>query len=152
MIATRHELKVKIHENNLLEKYDWFIYTRSDYFYLCEPIDLGYLDKAFLHIPFVENCEGYSDRHWIMYKTLVDTALDLASDIVVNYTAYVDWRPRNNIEDTIKFHFNRMNITPVHVSHGGLTVRTGVDNSRFSGRDFHPVLYQYGVDYKVIYL
>ena len=148
MIATRHELKVKLYENNLIEQYDWFIYSRSDYFYLCEPIDLGYLDKRYLHIPIVENSDGYSDRHWIMNRTLVSVALDLAADIVTNWTVYQQWKPRNNIEDTIKFHFDRMNIVPVHVSHSGMTIRTIIDGSRFSGREFHPILYQYGVDYK----
>jgi hypothetical protein len=148
MIATRHELGLKLYEHKLIEKYDWFIYSRSDYFYLCEPIDLGFLDRKYLYMPFTENSEGYSDRHWIMDKKLVPIALDLASDIVTNWTIYKEWRPRNNIEDTIKFHFDRMNITAVHVSHAALTIRTSIDGSRFSGREFHPILFQYGVDFK----
>ena len=73
----RYFVKKMIEENNLLEKYDRFIITRSDHYYDYEHrIDL---DNSFTWIPQGEDYGGVTDRHIILNNKNVIKSLEVIS-------------------------------------------------------------------------
>jgi len=69
-------------EPGLLDQYDWFVYTRSDHYYLC-PHDLQPFkqDPHSLYIPRGEEYGGYTDRHLVAPRALILRALSIVDDV-----------------------------------------------------------------------
>ena len=66
----------KIEEYDWLQKYDRFIITRTDHFYLC-PMDLSGMDNQYLWVPEGEDYSGITDRHLIVSSEKVMDALNI---------------------------------------------------------------------------
>jgi hypothetical protein len=69
-------LSQKIQELNLTEKYDRFIITRSDHYYLCRH-DISHLSNDYLWTPKGSDCGGITDRHLIVSNKYVLKALNV---------------------------------------------------------------------------
>jgi hypothetical protein len=69
-------LSNKIQELNLLEKYDRFIITRSDHYYLCRH-DISGLSDEYIWTPKGSDCGGITDRHLIASKEYILRALNV---------------------------------------------------------------------------
>jgi hypothetical protein len=101
----------------LLERYDRFVLTRSDFYYLCPHPPLEYLDAGYLWIPDGEDWSGLCDRH------LVVSPRDLAATC-------------NAIEDLLRApgetlelmrlcaHWNTEGFIALHYRRNGLIART----------------------------
>ena len=89
LLALRHIAVQKIQSLRLQEKYDWFIYTRSDYIYLCSPPHLDLLPNSTLSIPKGEAYFGYTDRFLISPAGMIAEALNMTADIVNNYQEWI---------------------------------------------------------------
>ena len=89
LLALRHIAIQKIQALRLEEKYDWFIYTRSDYIYLCSPPHLDSLPNSTLSIPRGEAYFGYTDRFLIAPASMIAGALNITADVVNNYQEWI---------------------------------------------------------------
>jgi hypothetical protein len=91
-------LSEKIKELKLLDRYDTFIITRSDHYYLCKH-DVTGLSLNKIWIPEGSDHSGVTDRHLVASKNDILTALDLLPHILSNFEQYKDlldkdYRPR----------------------------------------------------------
>jgi hypothetical protein len=69
-------LSNKIQELNLMEKYDRFIITRSDHYYLCRH-DISALSDEYIWTPKGSDWGGITDRHLIASKKYILRALNV---------------------------------------------------------------------------
>lgn len=69
-----------LRQNNLIDKYDRFIITRSDYFYIGYPSPESF-DSEKIYIPEGEDYGGLNDRHMVVPKKHLENCLDLIRPI-----------------------------------------------------------------------
>ena len=107
LIFFRWFLLKNLLENNLLDEYDFFVITRSDYIYRLPHPRVELLSKDRIYIPDAEHCGGVTDRHVILPKKFVVTYLNMLNTMVSKGTEYYEkmksWQPMN-LEKFIKFH------------------------------------------------
>ena len=82
LIFFRYFLLKNIINNNLLNKYDRFIVTRSDFIYLLPYPDLNLLDEKYIWIPDEEKYGGYTDRMAILSKTNIISYLNILNSFI----------------------------------------------------------------------
>ena len=99
-------------ENNLINKYDRFIITRSDYIYQLPHPKLKYLDGNCIWFPDSEHCGGYTDRHVVLSKNNVETYLNVFNSMITQYNNYYSITTGcvTGIEKLIKFHLKEQNV------------------------------------------
>ena len=68
LLFFRWLLKESLINHNVLEKYDRFIVTRSDFVHKIPHIPLKLLDQENIWIPYGEDYGGYTDRHIIAHR------------------------------------------------------------------------------------
>jgi len=90
-------LQQRIKSLGLVKKYDRFVVTRSDHYYLC-PFDLGLLDNRFLWVPQGEDYRGICDRLLVSNNTHILDALNLLPPVVINPLRYSDLSEGDNVE------------------------------------------------------
>ena len=100
-------------EENLLEKYDRFMVTRSDHYYGCEH-DLSQLHNDFIWVPQGEDYkEGITDRHVIANRAAILKVLDIYPSIVKHPYKYAsDDFADLNPEQLIKTRWKQEGIWP----------------------------------------
>ena len=86
-LAFKWFLKQKILKNNLTEKYNRFIITRSDQYYKYE-LNLKNYDPKYIWIPNGEDYGGLCDRHMIVNKEDVIKVLSIIDNVVKNPLDY----------------------------------------------------------------
>lgn len=102
-------LKECLLDNNVIEKYDHFVITRSDFVHDVKHIPLNLLDDEFIWIPDGEHYGGVTDRHAICsrknifeYLSIVDPIFDAPEELYFRMSEddkWGDW----NIEKFIKY-------------------------------------------------
>ena len=120
--------------NNLEEVYDWFVFTRSDFFYLCNVPSLNTLDRSCVSIPHGQDYGGFNDRFHIIPSGFVMKALNIATDLVENWHTYESNPCPNklcNIEGAIKRHFRKERIQVCRFNHPGVLVHTEGSDIRY---------------------
>jgi len=70
--------------NNLIQKYDWFIITRSDNFYEFELPFIETLNSNNIYIPTGEDWHGICDRYMVVHRKYLERAIETLSPIVVD--------------------------------------------------------------------
>jgi hypothetical protein len=80
-------LSQRIQELNLHKKYDRFIVTRNDHYYVCRH-DVAVLDKRFVWIPRGQNWGGIMDRHLVCSNKHVLAALDILPPLLQHPERY----------------------------------------------------------------
>lgn len=110
MLFFRWFTKMKLLEKGLVEKYDRFIYTRSDYLYETPHIPLELLSKDKIWIPDGEDYGGVTDRYMACSAQNIIPALSIADPIIKTplelfkeMTFFKKW----NLEKFLKFSFKR---------------------------------------------
>jgi hypothetical protein len=113
LIFFRYFLLKNIINNNLINKYDRFIITRSDFIYVLPYPDLIILDEKYIWIPDGESYGGYTDRMAVLSKTNIISYLNILNSFILKSNDYYnkmkisdDW----NLEKVIKFHLNEEKI------------------------------------------
>jgi hypothetical protein len=76
----REILRKKI-SNEVLETYEWFVITRSDFFWKIKHPKVKYLNKRYIYLLDGERYGGISDRHIIFHRDLAKKVLSLAQPI-----------------------------------------------------------------------
>ena len=133
-LAFRHLAQRFIRQNNLQEMYDWFVFTRSDFFYLCNVPALNTLSRSCVSIPHGQDYGGFNDRFHIIPSDHVLTALNIATDLVENWNTYAKRPCPNslcNIEGAIKRHFEREHIKVCRFNHPGALVHAEGSGIRY---------------------
>jgi hypothetical protein len=112
LIFFRWFLLKNLIENKLIEQYDRFVVTRSDYIYTLPHPKMELLDTVFIWIPNAEDYGGYTDRHVILSKSNIVQYLNILNNMITSNSyfdkmkSYMDW----NLEKLIKFHLVQNNV------------------------------------------
>lgn len=113
LIFNRWFLLKNLIDNDLINKYDKFIITRSDFIYQLPHPKMHLLDDNNIYIPNGEHYGGYTDRHVILSKNNLIQYLDIFNCFVYKSNQYFDKMKLNdnwNLERLIKFHLNEHNM------------------------------------------
>lgn len=100
-----------IQRNDLTSRYDRFVLTRSDHYYLCMH-DLSLLSQDDLWIPSGEDYDGITDRHLVVSSRDVLDALDILPGLLKNPERYKDCISKKhcNPESLIKMRWESMGL------------------------------------------
>jgi hypothetical protein len=116
-------------EDEVLERYDRFVVTRSDFVWLCPHPPMSILDRESIWIPDGQHWGGFCDRHIVVSREDAVAALNLIDDILLRpdelyaemklatasndeefhrHHRYVGW----NLEMYLKYHLDRKGLLP----------------------------------------
>jgi hypothetical protein len=113
LIFFRWFLLYNLIKNNLINEYDRFIITRSDYLYLSPHPNLDILDNNYIWIPNGEHYGGVTDRHVVISNKYIVKYLNILNSLVLKSNNYYD-KLKNynnwNLERIIKFHLEQEEI------------------------------------------
>jgi hypothetical protein len=101
--------------DDVLDRYDRFVITRSDFVWLCPHPPLSILDRDAIWVPNDEHHGGLNDRHLVVSRADLADCLNLIEDIVLEPSQlykefeYMKGRPfvNNNIEQFLAHHIRR---------------------------------------------
>ena len=100
-------------ENDLINKYDRFIITRSDFIYQLPHPKVELMNENCIWIPDCEHYEGYTDRHVVLSNKNIEQYLNIFNNMVsrsneyfINMNKKINW----NLEQLIKFHLEKNNV------------------------------------------
>jgi hypothetical protein len=114
MLAFRWFLKATLSEGGVLDRYDRFIVTRSDFVHVTPHVPLRLLDPHFIWIPDGEDYGGFTDRHVVASRSDILDVLAVADDVVGDPDAvYERMRHRSdwNLERLIRADFDRRGLS-----------------------------------------
>ena len=113
LIFFRWFLLKNLIDNDLINKYDRFIITRSDFIYQLPHPNIEIMNKSNIWIPNCEHYGGFTDRHVVLSQTNIIPYLDIFNNFVLKSNSYfmkmkmkTDW----NLEKVIKFHLEQNNV------------------------------------------
>lgn len=112
LIFFRWFLLKNLIDHNLIEKYDRFVITRSDYIYQLPHPKLEILDPSNIWIPNGEHYNGFTDRHVVLSKNTVEPYLNILNNFVLRSNEFFSqMKPKNdwNLEQVIKFNLEKNN-------------------------------------------
>jgi hypothetical protein len=113
LIFFRWFLLKKLIDNDLINKYDKFIITRSDFIYKLPHPKVHHMNDKYIWIPDEEHYGGYTDRHVILSKTNIESYLNILNNLVLRSNEYfMKMKNKNNwnLESLIKFHLEQNNV------------------------------------------
>jgi len=132
-LAFRYLAQKYILEHNLKEKYDWFVFTRSDFLYLCKVPPLNSLSENCVSIPHGHDYGGFNDRFHVMRSDIVLEALNVSVDLVQNWHLYSKRPCPNrlcNVEGVLKRHFAKIGLNVCRLNHPGVLVHQVLGSSQ----------------------
>ena len=113
LIFFRWFLLKNLIDNDLINKYDRFIITRSDFIYQLPHPKVEHMNDNCIWIPDCEHYCGYTDRHVVLSKNNIEFYLNILNNLVLRSNEYfmkmkhkIDW----NFEQLIKFHLEQNNV------------------------------------------
>jgi len=107
LIFFRWFLLKNLIDNDLLNTYDRFIITRSDYIYQMPHPKVELMSDDKIWIPDSEQCFGYTDRHVVLSKKNIEPYLNILHNLVNRSNEYFDNMKNKynwNLEQLIKLH------------------------------------------------
>ena len=117
LIFFRWFLLKNIIDNNLINEYDRFIITRSDYIYQLPHPKVELMNENYIWIPDCEHYGGYTDRHVVLSKNNIESYLNIFNNMVLRSNEYymkMNMNMKNNIflnlEKLIKFNIEQNNV------------------------------------------
>lgn len=114
LLFFRWFLRESLVQHDIVNEYDRFVVTRSDFVHPVPQVPLAALDARSIWIPDGEDYGGYTDRHIIVSRSDVLDVLSIADDIVANpVELYAQMRSSQawNLERYIRFAFERLGLT-----------------------------------------
>jgi len=113
LIFFRWFLLKNLIDNDLINQYDRFVITRSDYIYQLPHPKLENLDEKYIWIPNDQGWGGFTDRHAILSKYNIESYLNILSNLVLRSNDYFmkmknyyEW----NLEKLIGFNLEQNNV------------------------------------------
>lgn len=121
LIFFRWFLLKNLVDNDLINKYDRFVITRSDFIYQLPHPKVERMNKNCIWIPNSEYYGGYTDRHVILSKNNIESYLNIFNNFVLRSNEYfmkmISINPQTligggwNLEQLIKFHLEQNNVS-----------------------------------------
>ena len=149
LLAFRYLFTQKLAE---LQGYDWFVFTRADFLYLCDHVDVRLLDPTKVWAKLGEEYGGYSDRHIVTHHTLVRKTHGVTEDVVCNPDVYRelvrDKEGWYNLESVLKEYWQRAGLAVSQFPLPAFTVRAEGDSTRWSQGKEHADTAHLGVRIK----
>ena len=88
---------------DILHMYDWIVYTRADFYYLCPLPSLQQLDYKRVYIPTGMDFSGINDRLVIFHSNASTKVLSLALSLVRDWKRYIEeLLPQNELTNAEK--------------------------------------------------
>jgi hypothetical protein len=112
LIFFRWFLLKNLIDNDLINKYDKFIITRSDFLYQLPHPKVERMNENCIWIPDCEKYSGYTDRHAVLSKNNIESYLNILNNFVLKSNEYfikMKLKPDWNLEQLIKFHLEENN-------------------------------------------
>ena len=113
LIYFRWFLLKSLINNKIIDKYDRFIITRSDFIYQLPHPKVELMNENCIWIPDCEHYYGYTDRHVVLSKNNIESYLNILNNLVLRSNEYFikmknhsEW----NLEKLIKFHLEQNNV------------------------------------------
>ena len=113
LIFFRWLLLKNLIDNDLINKYDRFVITRSDFIYQLPHPKVQFMNIDYIWIPDCEHYDGYTDRHVILSKNNIESYLNILNNLILSSNKYFmkmknkcEW----NLEQLIKFHLEQNNV------------------------------------------
>jgi len=113
LLFFRWFLKESILNSGVLQKYDRFVITRSDFIHCIPHVPLKFLSREHIWIPNGEDYGGYTDRHIVVSREHVLDVLSISDRLITEpdhlfseMSFYSKW----NVEKYIKFSFTRLGL------------------------------------------
>jgi hypothetical protein len=72
-----------LQQDGVLDRYDRFVITRSDFVWLCPHPPLSVLDRGAIWVPSGEDYGGLNDRHLVASRADVESCLSVIEDIIL---------------------------------------------------------------------
>jgi len=88
LIFFRWFLLKNLIDGDLINKYDRFIITRSDFIYQLPHPKVELMNENCIWIPNCENYGGYTDRHVVLSKNNIESYLNIFNNIVLKSNEY----------------------------------------------------------------
>ena len=113
LIFFRWFLLKSLIENDLINKYDRFVITRSDFIYQLPHPKVELMNENCIWIPDCEHYGGYTDRHVVLSKNNIESYLNIFNNFVLRSNEYfmkMKVRGNWNLEQLIKFHLEQNNV------------------------------------------
>lgn len=139
----REVLRVSL-PSRLLNQYDWFAITRSDFRWLAPHPSVDLLDSAKVYLLDGEQYGGVSDRHIIFHRSTAPEILSVAEPIFAQPTELKDRLLSSGVSDLnperfIKFRLDEMGLGDrlVFLPYLGFTVRHESTQTRWSVGSFN---------------
>ena len=114
LIFFRWFLLKNLIDNGLINKYERFIITRSDFIYQLPHPKVEDMNDNCIWFPDCEHYGGYTDRHIVLSKNNIESYLNILNNLVLKSNEYFmkmknknDW----NLEQLIKFHLEQNNVS-----------------------------------------
>lgn len=140
----------KIMAYNLHQQYDYIIFTRPDYLYLCDHPAPSFASDATVWVPNGEHYFGYTDRHLVGVSSHLLRAINITQELTCNVAAYTGVGQASiNLESLQKGAWAKMNLTVKEFPFVMFAVRSASDPTSWSVGAEHEALQPYG--YKVKY-
>ncbi len=113
LIFFRWFLLKNLIDNNLINKYDRFIITRSDFIYQLPHPKIEYMNEDYIWIPDGEYYGGFTDRHVVLSKNNVESYLNILNNFTLRSNEYfMEMKTKSNwnLERLILFHLKKNNV------------------------------------------
>ena len=116
LLYYRWFLLKNLRENGLLEKYDRFVITRSDYMWIFKHPSMEVLDPKHLWFPDGEGYGGLTDRHAVLSRHNVEEYLNIFNMMVIRSSPYfpeianIHSEYGTNIEMIIVYHLSKSDL------------------------------------------
>jgi len=148
LIFFRWFLLKNLIESNLINEYDRFVFTRSDYIYQLPHPKVEFMDKSTIWIPDSEHYYGYTDRHAILSQQNIVEYLNILNNMVLRSNEYIckmQYKCNWNLEQLIMFHLEQNNVLQYvkEFPYVMYSVRNVNGPSSWSIGEFSPVLGYY---------
>jgi hypothetical protein len=100
-----------LQQDDVLDRYDRFVITRSDFVWLCPHPPLSILDRGAIWFPNGEHWGGLPDRHLVVSRADVVNCLNLIEDILLQpIQLYEEMKDKStwwNLEQFLEHHLSR---------------------------------------------
>ena len=147
LLYFRWFLLKNLRETGVLEKYDRFIITRSDYIWPFEHININELDSNKIWVPDGEQYGGITDRHAILSNKNIENYLNILEKMLTRPDIYLKFKDDTNLETLIKLHLEMEGVDIAFTPYNMFTVKSANGETRWSSGEFNPRL-NYNIKYK----
>ena len=143
LLAYREILLEHFLQHGLIEKYEWFVLTRSDQLHLCAHESLQTMNRTSINVAEGEEYGGISDRHAVYPSSVVLQGLGVTRDLLHKSQEYVRYFNHTgihmNLEAVLKRYFDKSDLPVKRFKRSFFGVARKCDKARWSKGTNHSV-------------